>query len=195
MFAHMHGKKGCFMPTGRGEESALHMRRTSLYVSALLSLTLLLFLSACGAGGTGGNSGTGSNGNGSSDGTTKTVKGFGSSHGCPTDAVIEKRGSNPAVTIKPAQQDSTVQAHKGDVIEVQLPFGSRWTGPTKSQGPLQLDLTPGFADQSAKTCVWRFTALGTGKTELGFSKQPLCTGKERVCAMYIIRYDFTINVQ
>ncbi|GHO43865.1 protease inhibitor I42 family protein [Ktedonospora formicarum] len=192
MSTHPKGKRH-YAVVAKSSEQQPHIRdRKPFFMTILLMFALLLFLSACGAGGTS-SDGTGSSGAG--DGVTKTVKGFGAEHGCPTDTVLEKRSTNPAVTIKQAQQHSTVSAKKGDVIEIQLPFGSRWTGPTKSQGPLQLDLTPGIADQSANVCVWRFTAQGTGTTNLEFAKRALCNTKGQSCAMYVMRYDFTINIK
>ncbi|WP_201380982.1 hypothetical protein [Ktedonobacter sp. SOSP1-85] len=182
------------MPTENGAYTLLVLRRKPFLITIVLSLFLLLFLAGCGAT----SSGTGGTGSGNSNpgnGSTKTVKGFGAENGCPSDAVLETRPSNPTVTVKPTQQDSTVTVHKGDVMEVQLPFGSRWAGPTKSEGPLQMEMTAGFADQGAKVCVWRFSVQGTGHATLNFSKRALCNGKERVCAMYIMPYTFTVNAQ
>lgn len=192
MLAHSKAKQDYAVVAKSSEQRPLIRHRKSFFMTILLTFALLLFLSACGTDGTSSN-GTGSSGAG--NGATKTIKGFGAEHGCPSDIVLEKRSTNPSVTIKQTQQNSTVSATKGDVIEVQLPFGSRWTGPTKSQGPLQLDLTPGFADQVAKSCVWRFTAQGTGTTNLEFAKRALCNVKGQSCAMYVMPYDFKVNVK
>lgn len=183
------------MPTENGAYTLLVLRRKPFLITIVLSLFLLLFLAACGATNSG-SGGTGSSGNSNpGNGSTKIVKGSGAENGCPSDAILETRPSNPTVTVKPTQQENTVTVHKGDVMEVQLPFGSRWAGPTKSQGPLQMEMTAGFADQGAKVCIWRFSVQGTGHATLNFSKRALCNGKERVCAMYVMPYTFTVNAQ
>jgi len=92
-----------------------------------------------------------------------------------------------------SNSNTTVTAHKGDVIEIQLPFGQLWNGPTTSQGALQLQTPYGYASQTAKSCIWRFTAQGTGTTQLIFYAKAICK-KGQMCPQYVMSVPFSIHV-
>jgi hypothetical protein len=148
---------------------------------------LILLLAACIS-----NTGTGS-------GTTATpaptvVKGYGTANGCPSDMVLSGTPTKANVTIKPSNSSSTVIAHTGDVIEVDLPFGHRWGGPTISQGALELQQPAGYAWKATNTCVWRFIAKGTGTSQLDFTGRALCKSGQ-ICPMYVLDMPFTIQVK
>jgi len=98
------------------------------------------------------------------------------------------------VVLKPSNSSTTVNAHQGDVIEIQLPFGQLWNGPTTSQGVLQLQSPAGYASQTANSCVWRFTAQETGTTQLNFYGKAMCK-KGQLCPQYVMSVPFTINVK
>lgn len=151
----------------------------TFFVSGLM---LIFLLAACGAS-------SSSTGSGS---PPTTVKGYGTAYGCPSDAVVSNPRT-PNVTINPSQSNTTVNAQVGNLIEIRLPFGSKWTGPTNSSGNLQLLTPAGFANKSAQVCVWQFTAQSAGTTHLTFQKAALCKAGE-MCAQYIMNLPFTIDV-
>src|SRR5712692_6082049 len=57
--------------------------------------------------------------------TSGTVVGYGKTYGCPSDVVVSTAPA-PNVTIEPKQGSTVVNAHRGDVIEVLMPFGVEW---------------------------------------------------------------------
>jgi hypothetical protein len=120
------------------------------------------------------------------------VNGFGIAHGCPSNSVVRKR-SSPNVTVTQQQANTTITAHTGDLIEFQFPFGSRWSGPTTSQGHLRLQLPAGYAVSTAQICVWRFVVAGPGTTQLNFTKGPLCK-PGWPCPFFALLLSFTIVV-
>src|SRR5437879_462050 len=137
---------------------------------SICSLALATLLVACG-GATSSASGSNSSGGssqGSSGGSTSrgtsstTVASSGTANGCPSNAVVTNESGKVSVIVKPTQMNQTISAHNGDIIEIQLPFGHKWTGPTTSQGILQIQGPAGYASKSANACVWRFVAKGTG---------------------------------
>jgi hypothetical protein len=158
------------------------LRSKFLLVGALVAL--LVLLAACGT----------------NTGSTPTTPPSASpspaanTNGCPSSAVVTTAPSPANVVLKPANNSSTVTAHVGDVIEIDLPFGHAWTGPTTSQGQLQLQPPAGFALTTAKACVWRFTAQGAGTTQLEFYGKAICQ-KGQSCPLYIMRLPYTIVVQ
>lgn len=157
---------------------------------ALILIPALVFLlSACGAN-TG--SGTGSSGGtGAAPGTTPVPK-FNST-GCPSStAVANAPAAN--VLVKAQQANTTITAHNGDVIEIQLPFGHQWGGPSASQGQLELQTPYGYVSQANSACVWRFVAKGTGTTSLTFTSRALCKPGQ-LCPQYIMELPFTIDVK
>jgi hypothetical protein len=126
--------------------------------------------------------------------TQTTVNGYGVAHGCLSNSVVGKRPS-PNVTVTQQEANSTITAHTGDLIEFQFPFGSRWNGPTTSQGNLALQPPAGYAVRTAQVCVWRFVAIGVGTTHLNFSKGPLCKPGRPCPKILSVLVPFTIAVQ
>ncbi len=162
-------------------------RRKSFLLIASLAILLTFLLAACGfKPGTG----TGS----ASPPAPTTVQGYGTSNGCPSDVVVSTAPAAPNVTVKLSDSTATVNAHVGDVVEVDLPFGILWTGPTTSQGVLQLQTPSGYAWKASKMCVWRFVAQGTGTSQVTFYGRAICK-KGQLCPQYITRLPFTFSVK
>jgi len=163
-------------------------RRKSLWLIISLATALAFILSACGT-----NSNTGSSS--TSTGTTPVpiVTSTPNSYGCPSNAVVGTTSTPANVVLKMSNSNTTVTAHPGDVIEIRLPFGQLWNGPTTSQGVLQLQTPYGYASQAANSCIWRFTAQGTGTSQLIFYGRAICK-KSLMCPQYIIDVPFSIHV-
>jgi len=98
------------------------------------------------------------------------------------------------IVLKQSDSNATITAHVGDVVEIDLPFGQTWTGPTASQGELQLQGPAGYAMTASKMCVWRFTAQSTGTTQVEFYGKAICQ-KGQMCPLYIMRIPYTIVVK
>jgi hypothetical protein len=108
---------------------------------------------------------------------------------------VVNTASTPAnVVLKMSNSHTIVTAHQGDVIEVQLPFGQLWNGPSTSQGVLQLQTPYGYASQTANSCIWRFTAQGNGTTQLNFYARAMCK-KGQMCPQYVVSVPFSIHVK
>lgn len=165
------------------------LQRRSFFMVVSLFIALALILAACGT-----PTGTGSGSTGSSPSPTATAGSTnGTANGCPSNtAVSSKPTPNVAVSLKDTH--STVTAHVADIVEVDLPFGVMWGGPTSSQGTLTLQQPAGYAWQANKVCVWRFTAQNTGTTQLTFTGRPICK-KGEACPQYIMQVPFTIEVE
>jgi hypothetical protein len=162
-------------------------RRRSIWLIISLVTALTFVLTACGT-----NSGSGTTSTGSTPPPTSTSAV--NVHGCPSNAVIGTAPTPANVVLKPSNSNTTINAHMGDVIEIQLPFGQMWNGPTTSQGVLQLQTPAGYAWEVANSCVWRFTVQGTGTTLLSFYGKAICK-KGAMCPQYIMSLPFTINVK
>lgn len=154
----------------------------TLLVSAFM---LVFLLAACGAGST-------NTGAGGSPASPTGGQSNGTAYGCPT-SIVNNNPKTADVIIEPSQTHSIVNAQVGNIIEVRLPFGSKWSGPTTSQGNLQLLNPAGFADQSVKACIWQFSAQSAGTVKLTFQKAALCKPGQ-MCAQYIMNLPFTIDV-
>ncbi|HEX9131183.1 MAG TPA: hypothetical protein VF844_02705 [Ktedonobacteraceae bacterium] len=161
-------------------------RRRSRWLIISLATALVFVLTACGA----------NSGSGTSTGSTPppTSTSAVNPHGCPSNAVIGTAPTPANVVLKPSNSSTTINAHQGDVIEIQLPFGQLWNGPTTSQGVLQLETPAGYAWGATNSCVWRFTAQGAGVTQLNFYGKARCK-KGEMCPQYIMSVPFTINVK
>ncbi len=161
-------------------------RRRSIWLVISLTTALVFVLTACGA----------NSGSGTSTGSTPppTSTSAVNPHGCPSNAVIGTTPTPANVVLKPSNSSTTINAHQGDVIEIQLPFGQLWNGPTTSQGVLQLETPAGYAWGATNSCVWRFTAQGTGVTQLNFYGKAICK-KGEMCPQYVMSVPFTINVK
>jgi hypothetical protein len=162
-------------------------RRKSLWLIISLATALTFVLTACGA-----NTGSGSTSTGST--STPTATSIVNSYGCPSNAFVGTTSTQANIVLKPSNSNTAVNAHQGDVIEVQLPFGQLWNGPTTSLGVLQLQTPSGYASQTANSCVWRFTAQGAGTTQLNFYGRAMCK-KGQMCPQYVMSVPFTINVK
>lgn len=163
-------------------------QKTLLFIVSLAAL-LPFVLAACGSTG-GPGPGTGS----TPTPTPTTVQGYGTAHGCPSDAVVTPAPPAANVTVKLTDANATIMAHVGDVIEIQLPFGLRWTGPTTSGGGLQSQTPAGYASTDSGMCIWRFSASSAGTTHLTFSARAICL-KDQYCPQFILALLFTIVVK
>ena len=165
-------------------------RRKSLWVILSLVTALAFLLAACGT-----NSSTGSGSGSTSTGSTPApvaTSGI-SPYGCPSNAVVGTSLAPANVVLKMSNSNTTVTVHQGDVIEIQLPFGQQWSGPTASVGALQLQTPYGYASQAANSCIWRFTAQGTGTTRLNFYGRAICR-KDLMCTDNVVNVPFSIHV-
>src|SRR5579859_3948604 len=165
--------------------SVLSIRWSAWFALSSLLILLVFALAACGY-----NSG-GSTNTGSTTGTTPTTSA--SAYGCP-GTVMTTAPAPAKIVLKPSNSNATVTAHVGDVVEVDLPFGQAWTGPTTSQGELQLQGTAGSAVTASKMCIWRFTAQSTGTTQVEFYGRAICQ-KGQMCPAYITRIPYTIVIK
>jgi hypothetical protein len=162
-------------------------RRSFGFVAAV-SFLFLFLLTACGTNSSGGT------GSPAPSNTPTTVSGYGTAYGCPSNAVVASTSTTANVIVKLSQTNVPITAHTGDVIEIQLPFGHKWSGPTTSQGQLELQTPSGYAAKANSVCVWRFVAKGAGTTALNFTGQALCKPGE-LCPQYIMDVPFTIDVK
>ncbi len=167
------------------------VKRRSFPLIVSLVIAVAFLLTACGKNA---GTGTGSTGNTPSTPPPTVVQGYGTANGCPSDTVISTAPSKPDVTVKLTDNGTTVNAHVGNVIEFDLPFGRAWGGPTTSLGVLELQTPAGYAWQANKVCVWRFTAQGTGTTRVDFSARALCK-KGEFCPQFLQDVPFTISVK
>lgn len=168
-------------------------RSLASFFLALVLLTLTCIVAACGTNAGSGTS-TGSTGSSPANPSPTAVKGYGTAQGCPSDFVVSTAPSTANVVVKPSQTNGTVTAHVGDVVEIRLPFGQRWTGPTASAGGLEIQQPSGYAWKTDKVCIWRFTAKSAGTTNLEFHEQALCKAGQ-LCPMYIAEFPFVITVK
>jgi len=150
-----------------------------------LAALLILMLAACG-----GTAGIGS----TPTPIPTSVQGYGTVHGCPSDAVVTSAPSTANVTIKLSDANAAVTARVGDVLEIQLPFGLRWTGPTISGGGLRVQTPAGYASAALGMCIWRFKALSAGTTHLTFFAMAICQNGQ-FCPQYVLALPFTIVVR
>jgi len=165
-----------------GVDSRRVRRKSFLLIASLVTL-LTFMLAACGT-----NSGTGASP------VPTIVPGYGTSNGCPSDIVVNTAPAAPNVSVQPIDHNSVINAHVGDVIEFDLPFGVVWTGPTTSQGMLQLQTPAGYAWKATKMCVWRFVAQSAGTSQIIFTNRALCK-KGQFCPQYIVKLPFTVTVK
>ena len=170
-----------------------HIIRRQWFVLVVpLAIIVAILFSGCGASGSGTSTGSGSSSNPTPAPTT--VKGYGTTYGCPSDAVVNPPAGQPNVTIQLTDSNTTMNAHVGDVIEVHLPFGHMWSGPTAVPGNLQMQTPSGYALKTAKVCVWRFTATTSGTAHLQYAGKPICKPGE-LCPQYVLAANFAIDVK
>ncbi|HEX4206271.1 MAG TPA: hypothetical protein VHZ51_19140 [Ktedonobacteraceae bacterium] len=177
----------------------IYYTRKQWFVAVCL-LILALMLAACGGASKPGTAGTGGSGNTQPSPTAPPkasptrIAGNGTATGCPNNAVVTSPPRQANVIATSSQANKTITAHKGDVIELRLPFGHKWTGPTSSVGILQIQPPAGYAWKANNACVWRFVATGTGSAQLVFHSQALCKPGS-ICPMYIAVVPFTVTVK
>jgi hypothetical protein len=157
-----------------------------LFLLVLLAALLTFVIAACGGSG----SGIGS----TPTPTPTSVQGYGTVHGCPSDAVVTPASTVANVTVTLSDANAAVTAHLGDVLEIQLPFGLRWTGPTISGGGMHVHTPAGYASTALGMCIWRFNAAGAGTTHLTFFAMAMCQ-KNQYCPQYVLALPFTIVVK
>jgi len=163
-------------------------RRQIFWLATLLAVVFTFILAACGS-----STGTGPGASPSPTPTYTTVKGYGTTYGCPSDVLVNPQPSTPNVVINVTQSNSTITAHSGNIIEVHLPFGQNWRGPSASQGVLDLQAPFGYALKDKGVCVWRFVAQGTGTTNLTFTGRAICK-QGQLCPQYVLKVPFTVKV-
>jgi len=120
-----------------------------------------------------------------------TVAGYGIAQGCPSNLVVSATPATPDVSIGPTS--GIVNVHRGDVIEIHMPFGLMWEGPTTSQGILQLQHPYGYAWKPGNACIWRFVAKDVGTVSLTFLGRAICK-KVPLCTPSVTVALFTIKV-
>lgn len=170
---------------------------------AVLCVLLTFVLAACGA------SGSGSSSNGSQSGQTPTasstptaastpagtpttIASSGTPEGCPSRVVVNTTPAPAQVVVTTRTAQAT--AHPGDIVELRLPFGQKWSNPRMTQSNLTMQQPGGYASQTDKACVWRFVAKSAGTEQLSFTQQPICRAG-MACPMHIAIITFTITVQ
>ena len=125
--------------------------------------------------------------------TTQTVRGYGTAYGCPSDVAVSTAPAAANVTLRPGQGSTTFFAHKGNIVEIQMPFGVAWVGPDISGTALELQSPAGYVWKQSNACVWRFVARNAGTVTLTFSGTALCKKPIR-CVPSEVLVGFTIAV-
>src|SRR5947208_13944213 len=138
------------------------IRRRSFLFLVPLALVLAFVLAACGVNG-GTTTGAGPTSTPTSRPTTVSIA---TPEGCPNNAAVNPPQNKPNVTVLLKNSNGTITAHNGDLLEVRLPFGQQWSGPTTSQGRLQSQTLAGYAFNPDMVCIWRFIAYGGAMTQL-----------------------------
>ncbi len=154
---------------------------------------VLLVMSACGPNAASSTTGTPA-AHSTPTASATAVGGYGNIHGCPSNAIVSTAPKQANVTIQNTDINSTVSAHVGDTIEVRLPFGQKWSGPSSIPTNLEQQEPAGYASISDNVCIWRFVAQSAGTAQLDFYRQALCL-KGEMCPMFIANEPFTIEVK
>ena len=170
------------------------IHRSSLILVILFVLLLVFVLSACGTNTTT----TGATPSPTATATAPTATATRSQaigDGCPNTTVVATPPPTANIVLTNANSGTTISAKKGDTIEVNLPFGHSWQGPTDfSPNLLTVQGPAGYAFPTAKACVWRFLAASTGTAHLTFAGRPICK-QGQACPMYIMAIPFTVDIQ
>jgi hypothetical protein len=158
-------------------------------------LALALVLSACGTNTT--------TATGAPAGSTATAPGAtavatqsqATADGCPSTTVVTTPPTAANVVLTNTNSGTTITVQKGDLVQVNLPFGHDWQGPLNLSPDLLTAQAPaGYSNAAAKACVWRFVASNTGTVRLSFVGRPICK-KGQACPMYIMAIPFTIEIK
>lgn len=115
------------------------------------------------------------------------------STGCPSNASASS-ATKANIVADVTHQTKPVEAHVGDLVELDLKFGQRWSGPKVAPTGLEMQEPAGFANQATKVCVWHFVAQKAGTFELDFEARALCK-QGQMCAMYIMDNPVTLDVK
>lgn len=169
------------------------IRRKSLVLVVPALLVLTLVMAGCGSSSSSGSGNSGTD-TGASTPSPTVTKGTASTQGCPNNVILSPAQGAPTITVTQGESQKPVAAHQGDIIEVQLAANHRWTGPTTSQGNLELQTPYGYVSQNKNMCVWRFVAKSAGTTNLNFEGHPICQ-KGQMCPQYILSLPFSIVVK
>ncbi len=164
------------------------IRVKSVWLIVTLMMVFVFILAACGT-----NTTTGG-GSAAPKPTMGMAKGYGTQHGCPSDAVIHTPSSAPDVVVRASDTHKVITAHTGDIVEFELPFGQMWSDPTTSQRTLQLQSPSGYALLANHACIWRFAAHSAGTSLVTFIGKAICQ-QGQMCPQYIISMPFTIDVK
>lgn len=154
----------------------------------------LLVLAACGPQVSPTATGSGSTIHPTPTPTPTITRGYGSTHGCPSDTIVSTAPPQANVIIRDTDINSTVSAHVGDIIEVRLPFGRKWSEPVFVSSNLEQQQPAGYAFAPDNACIWRFVAQSAGVAQLDFYMQALCLNGQ-MCPMFIANMPFTIDVK
>lgn len=176
-------------------DAPVQIQKKWIFFVCLLVIGALM-LTACGYNGTtsGSNPTTGATPSAPSPTPTiKTVRGYGATYGCPSDAVVSVAPTVATITVRPGQGHTTFSVQQGNVVEVQMPFGIAWRGPDVSGGGLQLQSPAGYAWKPVNACIWHYVAKNAGTMKLTFDGSVLC--KQNLhCALAEVIDEFTIKV-
>jgi|SRR5579883_1264269 len=173
-----------------GDSGSAKRRRALPFVGSL-ALVLVFILAACGT-----NTTTGAPaGSGAATPSPTATQGQASANGCPSGAVVTTPQTQAGLVLTSKNSGSTVTVSKGETIEVDLPLGHSWSGPANLSPNLLAMQTPaGYESSTAKACVWRFTATGTGVAHLAFAGRAICK-KGQACPMYVMAVNFTLDIK
>ncbi|SRR5579885_1111690 len=172
-------------------DSGSAKRRRALPLVGGLVLVFVFILAACGT-----NTTTGSPaGSGGVTPTPTATQSQGSANGCPSSAVVTTPRAPAGVVLTSNNSGNTINVARGETIEVDLPLGHAWSGPANLSPNLLAMQTPaGYESSTAKACVWRFTATGTGIAHLSFAGRAICK-KGQPCPMYVMAVVFTLDIK
>ncbi len=163
-------------------------RRSWMLFGAFV-LALVFVLSACGTNTTSGSQSS------FTPTPTSTPKHLANANGCPNNTVVTTPPAPASVILTNKNSGNTISVSKGETVEVHLPLGMAWSGPTNlSQELLTMQGPAGYADSATNACVWRFVAVGTGTAQLAFVGRPICK-KGQLCPMYIMAMPFTVEIK
>ena len=164
-------------------------RQNKVLIIVLFFTIMASFLAACGT--TSRDAGTGSIAPSTTASPFATVSRYGTAQGCPSNVVVSVAPPNPDVTIGPTS--GLINTHRGEVVEIHMPFGLLWEGPKTSQGILQLQIPYGYAWKPSNACIWRFVAKDAGMVSLTFLGRAICK-KVSLCNPSVTVASFTIKV-
>lgn len=114
--------------------------------------------------------------------------------GCPGTTAPAGSPVRANVIVQYTDMNHTITVHTGDLIEIRLPFGKSWRGPTAIPANLVEQQPAGYASPTDHSCIWRFVAQTSGSARLKFGAGALCL-KGQFCPMYILEVVFTFKIE